>query len=158
LAGGTNGVAAGRAARDRVTLVAEDLIGPGTVSRWSDTVAGDGTIKFLHLGRIHAAGLTGGEIAAEARRATRRSVFVPSEQFRATVAGGDVRVQYRFLVAAFALLPGAWAVRRGLSVIQDRVRRRRTSRRLCPACGYDLRATPDCCPECGTIGTAKTAG
>jgi hypothetical protein len=52
-----------------------------------------------------------------------------------------------WLVAALALVLPA---RRGPSVIRS-MRSSRPSIGHCPACGYDLRASPERCPECGII-------
>jgi len=58
-----------------------------------------------------------------------------------------VTVPHWFAALATAGLPAAWVARRH----RARVLRRRADTGLCASCGYDLRATPDRCPECGAI-------
>lgn len=61
--------------------------------------------------------------------------------WRISTRGADV--PFWFLAIVFAIVPLHWARRAW------RVRRLRAG--LCPVCGYDMRATPDRCPECGAV-------
>jgi len=57
-----------------------------------------------------------------------------------------IEVRYSWLSCALVLAPGAWFY----LLSRARARAKRVSKGLCPACGYDMRATPEKCPECGT--------
>jgi hypothetical protein len=71
-----------------------------------------------------------------------RDEFVVTTVYRAAF------VPYWLVALIFAVLP---------SLFLRRHRKLRPVRMgLCPTCGYDLRATPDRCPECGTV-TAQEA-
>ncbi len=66
----------------------------------------------------------------------------------------DLRAAPHWLFALVAALPVA---AKSWVVVHSRRRRARAERDLCPACGYDLRASPERCPECGAAAEASSA-
>jgi hypothetical protein len=58
-------------------------------------------------------------------------------------------------VATAAAAGLAWQAR---VIHRERRLTRRLAANLCPACGYDLRATPGRCPECGVTSVRASHG
>ena len=109
----------------------------------------DGGAHFLATGRAYGK-----------RSSYRHRQFLADRDVRETGAnpwttpnGGAARrvvqwsvgAPYWFLAAVMAVPPLLWG-RRAVRRRREAMRRRA---RLCPRCGYDLRATPGRCPECG---------
>ena len=58
-----------------------------------------------------------------------------------------IYVPHWFVLIILLCVPAAWLLR----AVRRQRALRRAAQMLCPSCGYDLRATPERCPECGAV-------
>ena len=87
---------------------------------------------------------------AEGRAAVEPDRFLGFLFRRSRTGGYLVFIPHWFLVLVSATPPVTWLLVR-------RRRARRAAAGRCPACGYDLRATPDRCPECGFAAASSNS-
>jgi hypothetical protein len=115
------------------------IIGFGVSNATSSYADPNQSPSLINWGRIHAA--TGGMSPPPFS-------YWPHDAM--DVSGNSEEVMYRhwlvptWFVAGLLILPAA------IQLILLIARKRRFKPGLCPICGYDLRATPTRCPECGS--------
>ena len=72
------------------------------------------------------------------------------EHYKMIAVGRKLEVSYRTLALVTGVLPAAFLTLRVTKWLTRYRRDESAGPTQCALCGYDLRATPDRCPECGT--------
>lgn len=95
-----------------------------------------------------------GDGYARADRDNAWAGVIPGQPGWLFMNGWEIRFPHTWAIIAMAALSSLILVPR---FIAARRRRRRSRRGLCPQCGYDLRSSPDRCPECGNAEPGASA-
>lgn len=140
---------------------------PASVVLWyvSATIIWPGTTDVYFSGRWHSLFANDGNVTYASDIHNLSAYMSPSKSFGIstsrewhclgftylhTFGGGYDRWFFDFPVWMLALPGIATVIWYPLSIRQRRIKYR-LKMGLCPNCGYDLRATLDRCPECGTV-------
>jgi hypothetical protein len=129
------------------TTTTFNMMTPAVPSNSQLTISGSGTLMITF-----APTLSDGFIPMPPNLA----VLSSKNPFMAYTVQSSPRMSWVVIVPFWSVVP-ALAAMIGLLLWRDRSWRRRDRREregLCVNCGYDLRATPERCPECGTIAIA----
>jgi hypothetical protein len=110
---------------------------------------------------MFAMGVVGPKLTPEFERLRGMLDFVHMSAYNMIAPDNRVfRLRFPYWFPAVASGAAAWpwlgpfVVRR----LHRRRRRRRQQAGLCGQCGYDLRATPERCPECGAVPASSASG
>jgi hypothetical protein len=125
---------------------------PGVVPRWMLPM--NGTWRHdagpANVAGVPPAGARGSLVVWQ--RLNTRPLVADTRSFQVALhATWGVRLM--MVVVVSAILPAGWV----WGFVRGRQRARRAG--CCPGCGYDLRASPERCPECGrVVGRMKGEG
>jgi hypothetical protein len=115
--------------------------------------------RYVRVERWHPPFIVVGAYSGPGESSTDEKILASGSGFRAiALPDRTLRVQ-RWDFWQLNLIPSAFAALMFsvlLAAVEWILRRRRArAAGLCRVCGYDLRATPERCPECGAVSNAK---